>query len=208
MPSCAAFSHTRAAREEREEQRRSRVEARYQALLAVSVVLNSQRDSHSLFREITEQLKKVIPWERAGITIYLPEQDAFRLYAMETHLPKVILQPDMLIPRKGSAIGWVYEHKQVHIRPYLQQEQLFLEDQWYAQEGLGRMINVPLLVQNTCFGTHPPFLPYFQELLCLQPAVANRLLISQTPATREGRPPSPGRRRAACWAGHGHRWSW
>lgn len=132
---------------------RTRFEVNYRALLAVAIVLNSQRDSQSLFRAITEQLKRVISWERAGITIYIPEHEAFRFYAMETNLPKVVLQRDALIPRKGSAVGWVYEHKKPHVRPKLQQERVFLEDEWYVQEGLGRMINFPLLVQETCLGT-------------------------------------------------------
>ena len=39
----------------------------YQALLAVTNVLNSQRDSDSLWQAITEQIRKVLPWERAGV---------------------------------------------------------------------------------------------------------------------------------------------
>lgn len=132
---------------------KTRFEVNYRALLAVAIVLNSQRDSQSLFHAITEQLNRVISWERAGITIYIPEHDAFRFHAMETNLPRVVLQRDAMIPRKGSAVGWVYENKKSHVRPKLQQERVFLEDEWYVQEGLGRMINLPLLVQETCLGT-------------------------------------------------------
>lgn len=30
---------------------------------------------------------------------------------------------------------------------------MFIEDQYYAQEGLGRMVNLPLLVRGHCLGT-------------------------------------------------------
>jgi formate hydrogenlyase transcriptional activator len=85
--------------------------------------------------------------------VYDLESDAFRFYAMETNLPKVVLRSDAMIPHARSAIGWVYDHHQVHVRPYLQKERLFVEDESYLQEGLGRMINLPMVVQEACLGT-------------------------------------------------------
>ncbi|MBP6264941.1 MAG: sigma 54-interacting transcriptional regulator [Nitrospira sp.] len=125
----------------------------YRTLLSVTNVLNSQRNRQSLFRAVTDQLAKVLRWERAGITVYDLESDAFRFYAMETNLPKVVLRSDAMIPHARSAIGWVYDHHQVHVRPYLQKERLFVEDESYLQEGLGRMINLPMVVQEACLGT-------------------------------------------------------
>ena len=71
----------------------------YRTLLSVTNVLNSQRNRQSLFRAITEQLTKVVRWERAGITVYHLQSDAFRFYAVETNLPKVVLRSDAMIPR-------------------------------------------------------------------------------------------------------------
>ena len=42
-----------------------RIEINYRALLAVAVVLNSQRVMHSLWEAITAEITKVIPWARA-----------------------------------------------------------------------------------------------------------------------------------------------
>ena len=78
--------------------------------------------------------------------------DAFRFYAVETNLPKVVLSSDAMIPRARSAVGWVYDHQRVHVRPHLR-ERLFIEDESYLQEGLGRMINLPMVVQDACLGT-------------------------------------------------------
>jgi formate hydrogenlyase transcriptional activator len=130
----------------------TQVDRRYHALLEVTNVLNSQRDMESLWRACTEQIKDVVPWERAGILLYVPEHDEFRFHALETSMQKRVLQRDASIPRVGSAVGWVYDHREVHVRPRLQQEQVFLEDQFYAQEGLGRMVNLPLLVRGSCLG--------------------------------------------------------
>jgi formate hydrogenlyase transcriptional activator len=71
---------------------------------------------------------------------------------MATTTPHVVLLRKTVVPRVGSGMGWAYDHKTVHIRSDLKQEQVFLEDQWYVQEGLGRMINLPLLVGDRCLG--------------------------------------------------------
>lgn len=125
----------------------------YRALLDVTNILNSQRDWEGLWKAIAGHIREVIPWERAGITLYHSEIDAFRYYALEATLPLVKLQSDTVIPREGSAMGWVYDNQKIHVRPALQDEQVFFEDQFYHQEGLGRMINLPLIVHNSCIGT-------------------------------------------------------
>lgn len=129
-----------------------RIERNYRALLNVAIVLNSQRDTKSLWQAIIEQIEQVIPWARASVTLYDRESDGFRFYVVATHLTKIVVQRDSLIPRVGSGMGWVFDHKAVHVRADLKQEQVFLEDQWYVEEGLGRMINLPLLVREKCLG--------------------------------------------------------
>lgn len=129
------------------------IDLNYRALLEVTNVLNSQRDTDSLWRAIAGQIKQVVPWERAGITLYCPESDSFHFYAVETSLPARVLQRDAVIPRVGSAVGWVYKNHRVHIRPDLKVERPFSEDDSYWKEGLGRMINLPLLTGERCLGT-------------------------------------------------------
>ena len=129
-----------------------RIKRNYRALLKVAIVLNSQRDTSSLWQAIIEQIEQVMPWARASVTLYDRESDGFRFYVVATHLAKVVLQRDSVIPRVGSGMGWVFDHKSMHVRPDLKQEKVFLEDQWYVEEGLGRMINLPLLVREKCLG--------------------------------------------------------
>ena len=105
------------------------IEGSYRALLAVTNALNSQRDTDGLWRVITEQIKKVVPWDRAGVTLYNAESDSFRFYVVETSMPMRVLQRDAVIPRAGSAVGWVYEHRRLHVRPDLKRERVFVEDE-------------------------------------------------------------------------------
>ncbi len=128
------------------------IKRNYQALLAVAIELNSQRDTQSLWQTITEQMTKVIPWARVSVTLFDRETDGFKFYVVTTTMANVVLQRDAVIPREGSGMGWAYEHQAMHIRPRLRETQVFLEDPWYVEEGLGRIINVPLLVKKTCIG--------------------------------------------------------
>ncbi|MBI5317427.1 MAG: sigma 54-interacting transcriptional regulator [Nitrospirae bacterium] len=129
-----------------------RIETNYRALLAVAVVLNSQREMNSLWEAITAEITKVVPWARCTVTLYDSEVDGFRFYVVATTMAQVVLQRDAVIPRVGSGMGWAYDHKAVHCRPELKQVQVFPEDQMYVQEGLGRIINLPLLVGDKCLG--------------------------------------------------------
>ncbi len=130
-----------------------RASLNFETLLEVTNTLNSQRDLESLWQVIADQIHKVIPWDRAGLTLYDQPSDSFRFYAVVTNMETPALRPDAVIPRDGSAVGWVYTNRRPHIRPNLQQEQVFLEDRYYVEEGLGRMINLPLLVREHCLGT-------------------------------------------------------
>jgi len=129
-----------------------RIETNYRALLAVALVLNSQREMISLWEAITAEITKVVPWARCTVTLYDTEVDGFRFYVVATTMAQVVLQRDAVIPRVGSGMGWAYDHKTFHCRPELKREQVFPEDQMYVQEGLGRIINLPLLVGDKCLG--------------------------------------------------------
>lgn len=125
----------------------------YRTLLNVSNILYFQRNLESLWKAITGHLKQIVPWERAGIALYHSELDAFRFYAVETTMSAVRLKCDAIIPREWSAMGWVYDHHTLHIRPNIQQKRVFLEDSFYCDEGLGRMINLPMMVGENCIGS-------------------------------------------------------
>ena len=62
----------------------NRIEVNYRALLAVAVVLNSQREMQSLWEAITGEITKVVPWARATVTLYDQEADGFKFYVIAT----------------------------------------------------------------------------------------------------------------------------
>ena len=68
-------------------------------------------------------------------------------------MPVVKLKCDAIIPREGSAMRWVYNRGRRQMRPHLQQNPVFLEDAFYHEEGLGRMINIPMIIGDNCIGS-------------------------------------------------------
>jgi formate hydrogenlyase transcriptional activator len=59
----------------------------------------------------------------------------------------------MEIPHQGSAVGWVLDHQQYHLRSDLVKERLFLEDELFYKEGIRSILNLPLVARGKAFGT-------------------------------------------------------
>ena len=125
----------------------------YEALSKITRILSLRLDIESCLQAVVTHIENVVPWDKAEITLFLSELDSFQFYAVESRIPDLLLRADSLVHRKGSAAGWVYENREAHIRTSIQQKQEFVEDYSYCKEGLGFMINLPLLVGDKCLGT-------------------------------------------------------
>ena len=128
-------------------------ENRYRTLLEIGNAIVSNLEKDLLFKAIAEQIKKVLTFDRTGITIYNPLRDSFTIYVLETSISSLHLKPGMEIPHKGSAIGWVLDHRRYHIRHDLAQERLFIEDELFYKEGLRTILNLPLINRGILMGT-------------------------------------------------------
>jgi len=128
-------------------------EDRYRTLLEINNAIVSNLDKDRLFKAIAEQIKKVLPFDRAGITLYDPARDCFRIYVLETAVSPLHLKWETEIPHQGSAIGWVLDHQRHHLRSDLTQERPFFEDAFYYKEGLRSILNLPLIVRGEVIGT-------------------------------------------------------
>ncbi len=125
----------------------------YTVLGKIGKILCVIPDFDAGWKTITEYFGQAIAWDRAEVMIYLSELDSFELYSLQTTYSKVILSRDSLIPRKGSACGWVFDNGEINVRRDISHHEPFSEDSSYAKEGLKRIINIPLLVRGSCLGT-------------------------------------------------------
>ncbi len=125
----------------------------YQALSSITKILGHRLDLESCLKAVAAHIDDVVSWDKVEVTLFLSELDSFQFYAVEAKFADPLLRADSLIHRNGSALGWVYENREPHLRSKLQQEQVFIEDFSYCKEGLSRMLNLPLLIGDKCLGT-------------------------------------------------------
>ncbi|MFQ5596713.1 MAG: sigma 54-interacting transcriptional regulator [Nitrospiria bacterium] len=128
-------------------------EDRYQSLLKINNAIVSNLDKDRLFKAIAGQIKKICPFDRAGITLYDPDRDSFRIYVLETLHPPKHLTWETEIPHRGSALGWVLDHRQHLLRSDLGLERPFFEDALFHKEGLRSILNLPMISRGALIGT-------------------------------------------------------
>jgi formate hydrogenlyase transcriptional activator len=133
--------------------RGARASDRYRTLLEIGPVMAANLDRDDLFKTIAEGIKNVLPLDRTGVTLHDPGRDNFRIRFLETTAPSPRLTRDTEIPRRGSAVGWVLDHRRYHLRSDLAAERPFFEDPLFYEEGLRCVLNLPLIARGNAFGT-------------------------------------------------------
>jgi|GEM_PF-2829131 len=63
-------------------------EEKYRVLLDINNAIITNRDRESLFEDVTEALRSILPFDRANIMLYLREEDGFRPFVRSG--PKVV----------------------------------------------------------------------------------------------------------------------
>ncbi len=139
--------------EERTTQLR-RAEERQRVLLEINNAIIAKLERESLFQAVTEALRKVLNFDRASITLYDAVRDALKVYVLASPSPSSSVLPvGAEMPRQGSRLGWVIEHKQpVRIRDFREEPGLAPEDR-LAEEGFRSAVIVPLIAKGSAVGT-------------------------------------------------------
>jgi formate hydrogenlyase transcriptional activator len=134
--------------EERTAQLR-RSEAQQRVLLEITNAIMAKHDLESLFRAITQTLREVLPFDRATLTLYDPQQDLLRAAASEGVSPATYIE----ISRRDNHVGWVIEQQASLLRRDLARErQLAVDDQLLAK-GIRSRLVVPLIANGQTLGT-------------------------------------------------------
>ena len=138
---------------ERTEQLR-RSEERQRILLEINNALIAKLDRESLFRAIAKTLHEIVSFDGAAICLSDPEEDVFRLFALETFsLPRYEFGVGKEFERRASHVGWVLDRGRSLLRGDLTREREFpLEEQLFAQ-GIRSYMVVPLVARGKVFGT-------------------------------------------------------
>jgi formate hydrogenlyase transcriptional activator len=124
------------------------------ALLEINNAIVTNLDRPSLFKAITQSLRKVLPFDRAALLLYQPERNSLRVAAMEG--PLTAKQHGAVgteINRQGSHAGWALDHKQCLLRGDLGEGLQFPVEEKILAEGIHSYIVAPLIGKEKPLGT-------------------------------------------------------
>ncbi|HXW89436.1 MAG TPA: GAF domain-containing protein [Terriglobales bacterium] len=125
---------------------------RYRALRRVNEVALTKSTTEELFAGTCETLRKLLPYDRAGLTLYDPEHDSLKIVAIYGPHENSIFRLGHLLHRKTSQTGWVFEHQTYIIRRDLAKQIRFPDDKLTVDEGYRSMCSVPLIVWGNSIG--------------------------------------------------------
>jgi formate hydrogenlyase transcriptional activator len=123
----------------------------YRLLLEINNAIIANLTRESLFRAITEALRKIVPFDRA--VLYDAENEVLRTFALEG--PKLSGHSHDLhrdISRQGTAAGWVLDHRQSRLRRDIEAEARLPGDEIMVAGGVRAYLCVPLMARGYAIG--------------------------------------------------------
>jgi len=119
---------------------------RYRALLQVNQAALTKSKTEERFADMCEALRKLLSYDRAGLSVYDPEHDSLKIVALYGPHENSTFHPGRLLDRKSSQTGWVFDHQTHIIRRDLANEARFPADRLTIDEGYRSLCSVPLIV--------------------------------------------------------------
>lgn len=135
------------------ELQRRRAEFHERALLEINNAIISSLSPDRLLQALGESLERIIPFDRASLTVYEHDTDTLRLRAEQGQVKVPQLGVGQTTDRTNSHMGWVFDHRQTLLRRSLGVEREFLTENWLFDEGIRSACTVPLLIADKCIGT-------------------------------------------------------
>lgn len=125
---------------------------RYRTVAELNRVAVTQSGINEIFQGMCRALKKVIPYDRAGLSLYAPESGALKLAAINGCSPDSFYNVGLMLDRKETHHGWVFEHQKHIVRRDLQRELQFKVEQYNITEGIRSYCAVPLILRGESIG--------------------------------------------------------
>ncbi|MEA1958197.1 MAG: PAS domain S-box protein, partial [Chloroflexota bacterium] len=123
---------------------------RLAVISSLSRILGSSLDIKGVYRAFTDEINKVMDFDRASIAIV--EGDKLRYFAVSEGIETELQDGDAL-PLHDSATGLVVKTKRTLIESDFDRERLFPIDDMYHKSGLRSAVRVPLFSVGEVFGT-------------------------------------------------------
>jgi formate hydrogenlyase transcriptional activator len=127
-----------------------RSEVRLRTLLSANNAIISHLSENDLLPAVFQTLGQTLAFDFAGVALYAPDRDAFRVLAVQGNLD--YFRPGREVSREGNSIGWVFDNRCPLVRRDLEKEQQYSNERRFAAEGMRSHCIVPLLARGNCIG--------------------------------------------------------
>ena len=125
---------------------------RYRTISELNRVAVTQPGINEIFQGMCRALKKVVPYDRAGLSLYAPENGALKLTAINGCSPDSFYNVGLMLDRKKTHHGWVFDHQKPIVRRDLERELQFEIEQYNTTEGIRSYCAVPLILREESIG--------------------------------------------------------
>lgn len=129
-----------------------KVAQRHRALLQVNRIALTTSTTQELFAGMCEALRKLVHYDRAGLSVYDADHDSLKIVALYSGYRNSVFHPGLLLGRTNSQAGWVFEHQTHVIRRDLKKEGRFTTDSLTLEGGYRSLCSVPLVVYGNSIG--------------------------------------------------------
>lgn len=126
--------------------------ARYSTILEINRAAITGLDLNEIFQRTCRTVKKVIPYNRMGLSLYAPEHQALKITASHGQGAASFYQVGLTLDCKQSHHGWVFQHQKPIVRRNLQTELEFPAEQHNVKEGIRSYCAVPLIARGESVG--------------------------------------------------------
>jgi len=133
-------------------QLRPTIADRYSSLLKVNQIALTTRTAEGVFQGMCGVLKEIVPYERAGLSLYDPDHDSLKIVDVYGPHENSVFAVGNLLSRKNCGTGWAFENQQTLFRRDLEAESKFPGDRKIMDEGYRSICTVPLVVQGNSVG--------------------------------------------------------
>lgn len=131
----------------------SREKAKQLALIyELTNKIRSSLDLETIIYETLTNLKDLISYDHAGITLVDPSGENIFVRSLIREGNKTPPPPEIVFPLKGSALEWMLTSRQAHIQKDLMESQTFLIDRILLSWGVRSVVRIPLVVKERVLG--------------------------------------------------------
>jgi len=128
-------------------------EQRQRTLLEINNAIITNLTTNALHPAICEALRRVLPVDRASLTLYQPDRDTLRVIALEKERGLDFFGVGTEMSRADSHHGWVFDQQRPLLRRDVETEWQYPIEQRLLGTGLRSFCIAPLILEGKSIGT-------------------------------------------------------